>query len=50
METCGSLHAINRGSNMSAHFLFYLLNELSKREKDVRFAEHFIFFRSNLIN
>ena len=34
----------NRGSNMSAHVLLNLLNELEKRDKNARLAEHFISF------
>ena len=29
---------------MSAHVLMNLLNELGKRDKNARLAEHFIFF------
>ena len=35
---------INRGSYMSAHVLLNLLNELGKRDKNARLAEHFISF------
>ena len=36
---------------MSAHVLFNLLNELRKREKNARLAEHFILFSAtSLIN
>ena len=31
---------------MSAHVLLNLLNELGKRDKNARLAEHFIFFRN----
>ena len=34
----------NRGSYMSAHILLNLLNELGKRDKNARPAEHFISF------
>ena len=34
----------NRGSYMSAHILLNLLNELGKRDKNARLAEHFISF------
>ena len=35
---------LNRGSYMSAHVLLNLLNELGKRDKNARLAEHFISF------
>ena len=36
---------------MSAHVLLNLLNELGKRDKNARLAEHFIsFFATSLIN
>ena len=36
---------------MSAHVLLNLLNELEKRDKKTRFAEHLIyFFATSLIN
>ena len=35
---------IYRGSYMSAHVLLNLLNELGKRDKNARLAEHFISF------
>ena len=33
---------MHRGSYMSVHVLFNLLNELGKRDKNARLAEHFI--------
>ena len=35
---------------MSAHVLLNLLNKLSKRDKNARFAEHFIWNESNEFN
>ena len=35
---------------MSAHILLNLLNELRKRDKNVRLAEHFISLATHLIN
>ena len=39
-----TLEGSNRGSYMSAHVLLNLLNELGKRDKNARLAEHFISF------
>ena len=35
---------------MSAHVLLVLMNELGKRDKKARLAEHFISFATSLIN
>ena len=42
-------HTLNRGSNMSAHVLLNLLNELGKKEIKCELVEHFISFATSLI-
>ena len=42
---------IYRGSYTSAHVLLNLLNELRKRDKNAKLAEHFyLFYTTRLIN
>ena len=41
---------IHRGSNMSAHVLLNLLNELGKRDKCEACRAFYLFFATSLIN
>ena len=44
------LSVIHRGSNMSAHVLFNLLNELVKKIKCEACRAFYLFFATSLIN
>ena len=44
------LNSINRGSYMSAHVLFNILNELGKEIKWEACQEFYLFFATSLIN
>ena len=50
LDDHSSQHALYRGSDMSAHVLMNLLNELRKKDKIRGLSKIFLFFATCLIN